>query len=183
MKKIIPLVLAITILAPANAENILTRSLNKIKPVTTTAKDHINENKIKYIAGTTTTVALTAAGLYDYYYNDAKVMNAAAKIATKYSHIAFDKSRTGAEKLALLVQKNPVIAISAISGAAVLTTAGVYVQKDRAKGEDSKIRKGMNFISEKVATTTLKTKGLFGIKNPRESDTESSIESGTEESF
>lgn len=165
MKKIMSLVLATAVLTSANAENLATKSWNNIKSAGTATKTHVSSNKGKYIAGTTS-VALTAAALYDYYYNDAKVMNAAAKIATKYSVIGLNKTITNAEKLAVLVKENPVVAISAISGAAVLTGAGIYTTKDLAKGEESKIRTaGNKIIDAKDTVKDYSSKKLAAVKN------------------
>ena len=87
-----------------------------------------------------TSTAVIAAALYDYYKNNAKVMKTTVRIAKEFANIVFDKTKSAAEKVAYLVKRNPVLAISAMLGAATITTGlGINYYKNRFNSADTEI--------------------------------------------
>lgn len=121
------LLLATIISTSMNAQETKNSHLDSLKNWGESVAQNISENKVKYA----TTTIITAAILYDYYANNADVMRNAAAIAEKYSKIGFNKTTTSAQKLAVLVKENPVVAISAISGAVVISGSGIYLYKKK----------------------------------------------------
>ncbi len=125
-KIILHLVLATTIITTVNAEKTTSTIPDLLKKRYNTIAKDISQHKIKYASE----AIIIAAALYDYYANNADVMRNAAAIAEKYAKIGFDKTKTSAQKLAELVKEKPVLAMSAISGAALITGSGIYLHRE-----------------------------------------------------
>ncbi|KKP24889.1 MAG: hypothetical protein SZ59_C0001G0207 [candidate division TM6 bacterium GW2011_GWF2_28_16] len=124
MKKILSVVLLATMVASVNAEM-------QTPKVETTEKNavvaHLENNWGKYAAGTAG-LTIIAAGLFDYYKNDAKVMNAFFAITKDYFFTI--KNNPSTKKVLALCKKHPVIVISALTGAALIVAEGLDINKN-----------------------------------------------------
>jgi hypothetical protein len=98
------------------------------KSTTNAVVAHLENNWGKYAAGTAG-LTLVAAILYDCYKNDAKVMKAALRIAKKSGIVIKDKTVSASQKVWALVENHPVIAISALTGAALIIAEGLDIKK------------------------------------------------------
>ena len=179
MKKIMSFVLLATFATSGNA-------MSTVKSVANATVNTVKEHKVLTAAALTSTAAI-AAGLFDYYKNDAKVMKTTVRIAKEYANIVFDKTKSATEKVAYLVKRNPVLAISAMLGAAAITdavfrgkksvpyTAGAYVADKTVAAYDAtgqavktakdftveKTVQAKDFTVEKAGNAKNAVKGLF----------------------
>lgn len=145
MKKILSVVLLAAIATSSNA-------MQSVKNFGTASVNAVKNHKVETVV-TAASLTVIAAGLFDYYKNDAKVMKAALRIAKAYGIVIKDKTISAYDKVRELVENHPVIAISALTGAATLIAGGADLALRRERSVPA--------IGYKATKAGLETAGNF----------------------